>query len=387
MHGLVEQSGYTLFGQQELEEYERFKSTFFKNLENAVTRFASQQGNSFLTDKTHDAITFLKLITQKYDIATANPPYTDSSDFGKELKTFIDDNYKKPYKFNSNLYATFVKRCFDFLNVNGSIGMLHPLTFMYIKSFEDVRKYILSKSTINVLVELGLGGVFANSDVQVDVVMYVLENKLSEHNSLFFDLKQYKNHTKKSIIFSNAYHNYLKTSTDSHAFYLGQSKFKEIKSWPFIYWISDEFRKKFSLNPVEKYLAVQRGCESSDNNRFLRFWWELGNERIKECEYYFYAKGGPYKKWFGNLWMVIDFRPKSYEIIKDKGNLTSEPFYFKKGITSVRSGSKGPSYRFLPENSVFDNGGTSIFEKKYNNMLYSLGFLNSQGLLNKIFYF
>ena len=42
------------------------------------------------------------LITQQYDIATANPPFTDSSDFGKELKNFVDSNYSKPLKFNNN---------------------------------------------------------------------------------------------------------------------------------------------------------------------------------------------------------------------------------------------------------------------------------------------
>ncbi|MBK7967315.1 MAG: hypothetical protein IPK10_19915 [Bacteroidetes bacterium] len=53
----------------------------------------------------------MQLLTQKYDVAVANPPYTDSADFGPELKTFIDANYRQPYKFNSNLYASFIKRC------------------------------------------------------------------------------------------------------------------------------------------------------------------------------------------------------------------------------------------------------------------------------------
>ena len=60
---------------------------------------------TFLNTKTQDAITFLQLITQKYDVAVANPPYTDSADFGPELKKFVEANYKQPYKFNTNLYA------------------------------------------------------------------------------------------------------------------------------------------------------------------------------------------------------------------------------------------------------------------------------------------
>ena len=73
------------------------------------------KGSAFLASKTRDAITFLELFTTEYDVATANPPYTDSSDFGTELKAFIENNYKKPYKFNTNLYAAFIKRCYEFV--------------------------------------------------------------------------------------------------------------------------------------------------------------------------------------------------------------------------------------------------------------------------------
>ena len=137
----------------------------------------------------------LALLNAAYDavataFAPANPPYTDSADFGPELKSFIEDNYKKPYKFNANLYAAFIKRCSELVNPDGYLGLLHPLTFMYISSFKDVRKYILTKTTIDTLAELGLGGVFAN--VQADVVAYTLKNSKSEANSAFLDFKKYK---------------------------------------------------------------------------------------------------------------------------------------------------------------------------------------------------
>jgi tRNA1(Val) A37 N6-methylase TrmN6 len=92
------------------------------------------------------------MLTTEYDVATANPPYTDSADFGPELKEFIEVNYKKPYKFHTNLYATFIKRCLEMTGSDGKIAMIHPLTFMFIKTFEDVRKYIIDKTHINLFV-------------------------------------------------------------------------------------------------------------------------------------------------------------------------------------------------------------------------------------------
>lgn len=98
-----------LFTANDIEHQKEFIKTFFSNLKTAVEHYAKAKGNTFLAGKTQDAITFLELLSTEYDVATANPPYTDSSDFGTELKAFIDNNYKAPYKFNSNLYATFIK--------------------------------------------------------------------------------------------------------------------------------------------------------------------------------------------------------------------------------------------------------------------------------------
>ena len=147
---------YNIFTEQNIDAERKFAATFFTNLKTAVERHAKAQGNTFLTSKTRDAITFLELLTVEYDVATANPPYTDSADFGPELKKFIEDNYKKPYKFNTNLYATFIKRCYDFTGKAGFVAMVHPPTFMYIKTFEDVRKFIIDKTHINFFVEMGL---------------------------------------------------------------------------------------------------------------------------------------------------------------------------------------------------------------------------------------
>lgn len=86
LHGL-QQGGVTLFGLQEVESYEQFKTDFFANLQTAVAQHSAKQGHSFLNSITRDAITFLQLLTQMYDVAVANPPYTDSAAFGPSLKS------------------------------------------------------------------------------------------------------------------------------------------------------------------------------------------------------------------------------------------------------------------------------------------------------------
>ncbi|MBZ0199403.1 MAG: N-6 DNA methylase [Ignavibacteriaceae bacterium] len=146
----------TLFGDVHIEEFSNFRNEFFPRLKSVVAKYSNGKGNKFLKSKTIDSFSFLEIISAKYDVAVANPPYTDSSDFGAELKKFIDANYKTPYKFHSNLYSCFIKKCIDLVDENGKIVMIHPHTFMFIKSFEDIRKYILEKLHINIFVDYGL---------------------------------------------------------------------------------------------------------------------------------------------------------------------------------------------------------------------------------------
>lgn len=375
----IDAGDFTLFTSAFMAEEENFAAAFFENLKKAVEQYAQTRGNTFLASKTKDAITFLEMLTAKYDVITANPPYTDSSDFGPELKKFVEENYKKPYKFHINLYATFIKRCYELTESDGKIAMIHPHTFMYIKTFEDVRKFMIDKCHIDVMVDFGLDRVnLFGPEILLDATFYVLSKEKNSDKGVYFNLTTNLQEKFKKNKFLEALNDYVNGLSNERVYLLKQDKLKIIESQPFIYWISDDFRDKFGQMTVGRTLSVQRGCETSNNNRFLKFWWEIFSSKIDiSTGYFLYAKGGPYQKWFGNLWLMVDFRPQSKVIIEKKGNLTSKEFYYKKGLTSVRSGSKGPSYRFLPENCVFDNGGTSIFGGEYNNDWYTLAYLNS----------
>ncbi len=393
LSGLIqefEQPQKKIFEKETLTSHELFRDSFFSNLKKAVALNAAKQGITILNTKTRDAITFLQLLTQKYDVAVANPPYTDSADYGTELREFIEHNYKHPFKFNSNLYAAFQKRCFEIIDPkHGKVGMLHPLTFMYISTFKDVRKYILDKTHINILAELGLGGVFANSDVQADVVAYVLENDCHDDESIFLDFKKYKNHTNKPTIFSLAYENLINNFKDGHSYILPQSKLKTIEDSPFIYWISDEFRNKFTYDSLNNNFNIAQGLATSNNDRFVRLWWEIAkkfDQNFNNKKWFNYSKGGAYNKWFGNNWAIVNWENNGLEIrsVKDergrqRSRTQNEKFYFTKGVTYSASGSKGASFRIHPENSLFDVGGSCIFPTKdFKNIEYLIALLNSK---------
>jgi hypothetical protein len=386
LHGLVQKDAGGLFAAANQPNYDNFRDNFFANLQKAVTQNTAKQGQTFLNTKTQDAITFLQLLTQKYDVAVANPPYTDSADFGPELKTFVDTNYKQPHKFNSNLYATFIKRCYELIDEQGKMALIHPLTFMYIKTFEEVRKFIIDKLHINVFVDYGLSNLFGS--VMVDPAFYILEKEKKSDSSWFISLDQYTrtpNEKFKKDFCLEALDDYLDNRSNKHNISLPQDKLKFIEGWPFIYWISDRFREKFKAKVLEDISDAKAGIQTGDNDRFSRFWWELDKDTISDNysedirKWVGYSKGGPYSKWFGNLWLKLNWTNDGDEIRNHPGSvMRNEQYYFNTGITYSASGSKGVSFRYLPNNCVFDVGGSSIFIKSDDiSGSYLLGLMNS----------
>lgn len=391
----LDNAPHDLFTSATIQEHKAFEKTFFANLRTAVEQHAKDENQSFLSTKTSDAIKYLEIITQKYDIATANPPYTDSSDFGVDLKEFIETNYKKPYKFNTNLYATFIKRCHELTHEDGKMALIHPLTFMFIKTFEDVRKFILDKTHISLFVHYSadstnlFDGAFASAPS-----FYVLEKGITtSKDSWFISLDQYTrtpNEKYKKDFTLEALDDYIASRPNKHNYTLPQNKLKIIKSTPFIYWISDEFREKFEGILVDDKIDIRAGIQTSNNNQFLRFWWENSlnslftedDEDFNNKRWVKYSKGGPYNKWFGNLWATIDWENEGIELQKylvSRGqDLHAQEYYYKEGLTYSASGSKGVSFRYLPKNHLFDIGGSSIFlNKDFQNIFYLAAVLNS----------
>ncbi len=374
-----------LFSQEEEASSKQFKEGFLKNLTIAFERFASQQGNSFLSSKTQDAITFLQLLTQKYDIAVANPPYTDSADFGPELKIFIEANYKQPYKFNTNLYAAFIKRCCEITADDGYVGMIHPHTFMFIKTFEDVRKYLIEHTHIDIMIDYGLDRVnLFGTGILLDATWYVLSKKKKESPGLYFNITANQQEKAKQVSLEKAYDDALNNRQNDRLYTLPQEKLKIIEGWPFVYWISDGFREKFTEKALDEILKPRQGIATGNNDKCVRHWWEVEQSELSvevndNKKWKFYSKGGPYNKWYGNFWTVIDYSPSGYDFLLNSGNhLPSRNFYFLEGATYSASGSKGVSFRYMPTNLLFDVGGSCIFPGQFKNVKYYLSFLNTK---------
>lgn len=330
------------------------------------------KANSFSLLKSSEAKTFLDIISQKYDVVVANPPYTDSGDFGTELKKFIEENYKKPLKFNSNLYACFIKRCCELAGDDGKVGMIHPHTFMFIKTFEDVRKFMLEQTHINVMVDYGLDRVnLFGPGILLDATFYTLDmNSKDKTAGIYFNITANQQEKFKKGSLKQAYSDYLNDQPNDRVYTLPQSKLKSIKSYPFIYWISDEFREKFIKYNLSKIGSVLSGLKTGNNELTVRYWWEV----IDSTKWARMTKGGPFNRWYGNTWTKVIVE-NDFELIKQQNSCSIPSVREIECITFPTSGSGRISFRMIDPDTIYNNASNAI--NSPNNKLL-LGVLNSK---------
>ncbi len=348
-----------------------FKHQMITTLRNQVHQWTGEGSNEYSLAKANDAITFLDILSMKFDVAVANPPYTDSADFGAELKEFVGANYSKPLKFNSNLYACFIKRCCELVGDDGKVGMIHPLTFMFIKSFVDVRKYILDNWHINLFVDYGLDRInmFKGTGYASAPAFYILDHNNDNCDSIFFELNKNLQEKEKKARFFLAYDRSCKNLPDNRTYRIKQEDLKGIKLFPFIYWISYNYRNKFSAYNLGKKADVVSGFKTGCNEVLLRFWWKVENN----SKWAIYTKGGFYNKWYGNNWLKLNVEDDFF-MLKTQNSYNIPRRYFENGLTYNGLGSKGLCFRFLEDNTLFDMGSSAVFG---THTYFLLGVLNS----------
>lgn len=347
--------------------------------------------NRFSSTKVNDALVFLDILSHPFDVAVANPPYTDSGEYGSKLKDFVEDNYKGQYNFYSNLYAAFIRRCWELTSDDGKVGMTHPHTFMFIKSFEDVRKFLIEKTSINVMVDFGLDRInLFGPGVLLDATFYTFDKGQHNTDGIYLDITNGLQEKYKKSTLEESYLDLCEGRKNSRVYHLPQDKLRQIKSWPFIYWISDDFRKKFSGSTIADYFDVCNGISSGGNNeQFYRYHWEVLNNEIKSdsnsnnFKYVFINKGGPYNKWYGNIWLVFEWANNGEKLKTLKIKCPSirygyENYYYKEGLAFTGASSSSLSVRYQPKHCIFERAGKSIFYRnEVVDYFSTLAFLNS----------
>ena len=327
------------------------------------------------------------LLSQRYDSVIANPPYMGSKGMNKELRTFV--NKKFPLA-KADLFSVFMERAFDLLSNNGYNAQINMQSWMFLSSFEKLRLDLLKNKTIITMAHLGPRAFSQISGEVVQTTAWVISNKnIESFRPVFYRLID-GNEKEKSLNFFNKKYLY----SDSM-----QSDFQAIPGEPIAYWLNNNARSNFKKFPMLDSIAPpKQGATTSDNNRFLRLWFECDYSKIcftaasrdeavrSQNKWFPFNKGGEFRKWYGNAEFVINYKNdgeeiKSFHEVLNKtspgGRLKNQDCYFKPQISWSKIAAGSFCVRAFPKGFIFSDAGSALFpinERTY----YSLsGVLNS----------
>ena len=306
-------------------------------------------------------------LAQKYDVVVTNPPYMGASGMSAKLSDYVKKNYPDS---KSDLFAVFIEKCGQMPKKNGYQAMITQHSWMFLSSFEKLRTKLLTVDIVN-MAHLGarafeeIGGEVVQTTSFVIRKSYVVDYK-GEYCRLIEPTTQQG----KEDMFLAGKNRY---SAD-------QSNFSQIPGSPVAYWVSDRFMSIFQ-NPSLFECTISDGQnKTGDNARFVREFWEVSNTSIGiNKKWLFYAKGGGYRKWYGNLSEVVNWSEEARAFYKRDRicRIIPEYLWYKTGITWSLI-SNNPSFRILPPDATFDVGGSTVFLKDDSDMAFFLGLLNSK---------
>ena len=337
------------------------------------------------TEKAQQALAELEPLARRYDAVIANPPYL--SNMNNWLSQWVKKNYPAG---KSDLFAAFVFRNLAFAEQSGQLGFMTPYVWMFISTYEKMRKHLIDYQTITSLVQLEYSGF---SGATVPICIFTLQKGFA---------KGFKGGYVRLSDFRGAHNQAPRTleairNPECGWFYRAdQQDFKKIPGSIIGYWATKSCLSAFGDDPSLAEIAKPRqGLVTGDNDRFLRLWWEVSqsgvSSAVSDCaesaatgkKWFPCHKGGSFRKWYGNNAFYVNWENNGFEIRNyfKNGRLASRPqnaeYYFKSGLTWSALSSGAFAMRFGPKGFISEHKGTMCFPASVEECWYILGAANS----------
>lgn len=318
-----------------------------------------------------------KILSQKYDVVCTNPPYMGGSGMNAKLSDFVKKNFPDS---KSDLFACFIEKCGQLIKPNGFYAMITQHAWMFLSSYENLRKKLMLKTTID-MAHLGARAFDEIGGEVVQTTAFVMTGHIADYKGTYARLVDIVGENEKRELFLSG--------DKRHT--AKQENFSKIPGMPVAYWVSERMFKVFEGKKLFDYGRTCQGLATADNNRFLRLWYEVDNHNVywncsnhqesKESNLKWYpcTKGGSFRRWYGNMEYLVNWQNDGYELRNFKASVIRNPdYYFKKACTWSTISSGIFSLRLAETGSVFESKGAKLFIANDKEFNYILGLMNTK---------
>lgn len=344
-------------------------------------------------------------LTERYHALVMNPPYMGGGNMNAVLSDYVKKNYPEG---KADLATVFVERMPQLLQKNGRYSFIIPPSWMFLSTFEGLRKQIIKHQTIGSLLHLSRGVFGADFGASSAVIVnaeskeaYGTYFRLVERTFQEFDQQHLRMLFEQTLANHNFKYNFKEYTKDvtslpyseegNRIYYphVSQQNFEKIPGCPIGYWVSEKIFSRFAGNLALSAVAKPCvGLQTADNARFLRYWHEVNLEKIgfgcgsaeealgTKRKWFPYNKGGGSRRWYGLQEYIINWENDGLEVRSNKGAVIRNPnYYFQPSISWSKVSSSTIAFRYFPMGFIFADAGMSLFPKISYNILQ--GYCNS----------
>ena len=321
-------------------------------------------GDVFLAP-THNKV--LKLIEQadflstKYQVVVTNPPYMGKG-MSDELTKYLQDNYQD---YKSDLFSAFIMRNLNLCLPGGQLGFMTPFVWMFISSYEKLRKYLIKHACITSLIQLEYSGF---DGATVPICTFTLANQtFPGYMGGYIKLSDFRGAENQAPKTLEAIAN----PDCGWFFQCRTSYFNKIPGTPIAYWV--KMNSVLWHNSLQKYFSSGGRMKTHDNDAYLRFVWEIskGNSRWR-----LYCNGGDFRKYSGNENHMIDWSTNAQEHYTSMGGMFNVKFDNREGITWSLITSAKSSFRVKSKHALYSSGSPTVFTNDNNIIHPVIAYLN-----------
>jgi hypothetical protein len=331
------------------------------------------KGDLLLRQAQEDALSALKplakqarVLAERYDCVVANPPYIGNKGMNPRLKDYLQANYAN---VKSDVFAAFIVRDTLLAKPNGQLGFMSPFVWMFISSYEKLRRFLLNDKTITSLVQLEYSGF---DGATVPICTFTISNSPKrDFKGGYVRLSDFRGSENQAPKTREA----IASPECGWFFRASASSLEKIPESPIAYWLSDTIFKSFGENEtIGDYSPGSFGMSTGDSSVIFQ-WFEVPFTKIlfsaensssfdEKTPFAPYDKGGEFRRWYGNKCHVINWKNDG-EMIKSNGKSAvrnSKNFCLPHvSWTLVTSGLF--SCRFFEKGFLLDTASNAIYDK------------------------
>ncbi len=309
-----------------------------------------------------------------FDVVVTNPPYLSARNLPGDVVKRMRLAYPAGWR---DACACFIERMPALLRESGRVGVLAMQSFMFTGSFQRLRERLDETMAVETIAHFG-GGLFDVGNpgtLQTAAVVMRREPDAEARAGQIVNALRLTDVEDKRIALR-----------DRHG--LHRIEQRELNASPrraWTYWLSRDLREVFAKHPPLARVAPPRqGLATTDNARFVRYWWEVASaERDKWLPY---AKAGRFRRWHEAPRRRVDWADdgaavkrsivERYPYLGGKWAWVAKnaAYYGRAGVTYSYLTSGRFSARRLDAGAIFDVAGSALFP---DDALTMLGVLNS----------